>query len=181
MKKILFSLLTFMLIFTCGCDKVGNTPTRKVEELMGKYQAVDSDVTNDLNDVVNMEANLTDKQKDRYKELLKKQYSNLTYEIKEEKIDGDDATVEVEIEVFDLSKASREAENALTDKKDDFLDDKGSYSQEKYTDYRLDKMENTKDKVKYTLDLTLRKDDGEWKLDNLTETERQKIHGIYEH
>ena len=40
-------------------------------------------------------------------------------------------------------------------------------------------MEEVKDRVKYTLELTLTKIDDEWELDNLTETERQKIHGIY--
>ena len=34
--------------------------------------------------------------------------------------------------------------------------------------------------IKNTLELNLTKEDDEWKLDNLTETERQKIHGIYE-
>ena len=33
--------------------------------------------------------------------LLKKQYQNLSYKIKEETEDGDNATVEVEIEVYD--------------------------------------------------------------------------------
>ena len=40
-------------------------------------------------------------------------------------------------------------------------------------------MEKTNTKVKYTLELTLTKTDDEWEVDNLTETERQKIHGIY--
>lgn len=178
-KRILFVFLGFLVIFTTACDNVSNTPTRKVEELMGKYQSVDEDVLDDLNDVINSESNLTDKQQDRYRELLKKQYQNLTYEIKEEKIDGDNATVETEIEVIDLAKVNKDAENYLKEHKDEFNDDKGNFSQEKYTDYKLDKMEDAKDKIKYTLELTLTKEDNEWKLDNLTETERQKIHGIY--
>ena len=179
MKKLLFAFLGFLLVFTTACDNVGNTPTKKVEELMGKYQSVDEDVLDDLNNVIGSEANLTNEQQERYRKLMEKQYKNLTYEIKEEKVDGDNATVEVEIEVIDLAKINAEAEEYLTNNADEFNDDTGSYSQEKFTNYKLDKMEDAKDKVTYTLQLTLTKDDGEWELDNLTETERQKIHGIY--
>ena len=42
-------------------------------------------------------------------------------------------------------------------------------------------MEKVKEKVKYTLQLTLTKVDDEWKMDDLTETEKQKIHGIYDY
>ena len=179
MKKILFIVLGFIMIFTTGCDNIANTPTKKVEELMGKYQSADSDVLDDLNDVIASEVSLTQDQQDRYRELLKKQYKSLTYEIKDERIDGDNATVETEIEVIDFAKTKQEAQEYLTNNASEFTDENGNHSVQKYTDYMLDKLENTKDKVKYTLQLTLTKEDDEWKLDNLTETERQKIHGIY--
>lgn len=179
MKKIIFSILTIMLLFTTGCDQVGNSPTKKVEELMGKYQMLDDDVLDDLNKVVDSEEDLSDKQKERYRNLLKEQYQDLTYTIKNEKIDGENATVETEIEVRDLTRAIKESEDYLNSHEDEFLGDDGKYSKEKYTDYKLDKMEEAKDRVKYTLELTLTKVDDEWELDNLTETERQKIHGIY--
>ena len=179
MKKILFVFLGFLLIFTTACDNVGNTPTKKVEELMGKYQSVDEDVLDDLNNVINSEKNLTTDQQDRYRKLIEKQYKNLTYEIKEEKVDGNNATVEVEIEVIDLAKINAEAEDYLAKNTSEFNDDKGTYSNEKYINYKLDKLEDAKEKVTYTLQLTLTKDDDEWEVDNLTETERQKIHGIY--
>jgi len=179
-KKILFIVLGFIFIFTTGCDNVANTPTKKVEELMAKYQTADSDVLDDLDDVITSEVGLTTEQQDRYRALLKKQYQSLTYEIKEERIEGDNATVEVEIEITDFAKANSEAEEYLANNSGEFNDDEGNYSINKYIDYRLDKLEDTKDKVKYTLELTLTKEDEEWEVDNLTETERQKIHGIYE-
>ena len=180
LKNILFIFLGFILIFTIGCENVSNTPTKKVEELMSKYQSADSDVLDDLNDVIDGEMGLTTEQQNRYRELLKKQYKSLTYEIKEERVDGNNATVETEIEVIDLSKAKKEATEYLSNNKSEFNDENGNHSITKYTDYMLDKLEDTKDKIKYTLELTLTKEDDEWKLDNLTETERQKIHGIYE-
>lgn len=179
MKKFLFSILTIMILFTSGCNKIGNSPTKKVEELMSKYQSLDDDVLDDLNKVVNSEEDLSDKQKEEYKDLLKNQYEKLTYTIKNEKIDGDNATVETEIEVLDLTTALKEAEDYLNSHEEEFQGDDGKFSKEKYTDYKLEKMKDAKNRVKYTLELTLTKTDDEWKLDNLTETERQKIHGIY--
>jgi len=179
MKKILFIILGIMTLFVAGCDNVGNTPTKKVEELMGQYQALDSDVLDDLNEVVDSEEDLTDEQKEKYKKLLKNQYENINYTIKNETIDGENATVEVEIEVRDLTKAINEAEEYLDSNESEFFGDDGKYSKTKYTDYKLKQMEEAKDRVKYTLELTLTKIDDKWELDNLTETERQKIHGIY--
>ena len=83
MKKII-SIFIFLLLLV-GCS-LSNSPTSKVEELFSKYQRLDSDVRNGINDVVKDE-NLTDEQSTRYKKLLEKQYSNLSYDIKDEKID----------------------------------------------------------------------------------------------
>lgn len=179
MKKILLSILAILVIFTTGCDQIGNTPTKKVEELMGKYQSLDSDVLDDLNKVVESEDDLSDEQKKKYKDLLKNQYENLSYTIKNETVDGDNAVVEIEIEVRDLTRAIKESEEYLNSHEDEFLGDDGKYSKSKYTNYKVQKMEEAKDRVKYTLELTLTKTNDEWEVDNLTETEKQKIHGIY--
>ena len=63
----------------------------------------------------------------------------------------------------------------------EFVNEAGEYDQAVYNKYKLDEMENVKEKVKYTLQLTLTKIDDEWKMDDLTETEKQKIHGIYDY
>jgi hypothetical protein len=42
-------------------------------------------------------------------------------------------------------------------------------------------MKKEKERVKYTLSFTLVKIDDEWKLDDLTETQREKIHGTYDY
>ena len=179
MKKILFSLLAVLVMFTFGCENVGNSPTKKVEELISKYQTLDEDVIEDLNDVVDSEEDLSDEQKEKYIKLLKNQYQNLKYTIKNETIDGENATVETEIEVIDLTKAIQNSEDYLNTNEEEFNDDDGKFSKSKYTDYKLEQMQASKDRVKYTLELTLTKIDDEWEVDNLTETERQKIHGIY--
>ena len=44
---------------------------------------------------------------------------------------------------------------------------------------KLDALEKVSDRVKYTINFTLSKIDEEWLVDDLTETERMKIHGLY--
>ena len=85
---LLFALPIFLLI---GCE-MDNTPTSKVENLFTKYQKVDTDIDEGINSILE-EQTLTDERKDRYRAILENQYKNLTYQIKEEKIDGDTATV----------------------------------------------------------------------------------------
>ena len=43
----------------------------------------------------------------------------------------------------------------------------------------LENMKKMTDRVKYTIDFSLTKIENEWKLDDLLETDRQKIHGLY--
>lgn len=181
MKKfvlVVFSLLFFM----CGCDSMMNTPTKRVEEFLNKYQRQDSEILTQLDNVINEgNYNFTSTQSDSYKELMKKQYKDLTYTIKQETIDGNDAIVQVEIEVYDFNKTLNDAESyylANTDSAD-FKGENGEFDGTKYMDYKIKKLEETKDRITYTLNLTLSKINKEWVLNNITEADRQKIHGLY--
>ena len=40
-------------------------------------------------------------------------------------------------------------------------------------------MKNTMERVKYTIDFTLKKENGNWIMDEITDATRQKIHGLY--
>ena len=93
MKKQILTL--FILILLTGCS-LGNTPTARVEDMLLKYQMLDNSInTSHVN--LTSDPNLTTEQINRYKELIKKQYKNLVYEIKEEEIDGKNATVTIQI------------------------------------------------------------------------------------
>ena len=96
LSKVLLSL--FFILVLVGCGNMSNTPTKKVEEFLGKYQSMDSDVLAQLDKVISDDGSMSDKQKKKYRSLLEKQYQNLSYKVKNENIDGDNATVEVEIE-----------------------------------------------------------------------------------
>lgn len=181
MKKTI--LVVFLLLITmCGCDSMMNTPTKRVEEFLNKYQRQDNEILTQLDTVIN-EGNysFTSDQSDEYKDLMKKQYKDLTYTIKEETIDGNDAMVEVEIEVYDFNKTINESEEFYLANPDspDFKGESGEFDSSKYMDYKIKKLKETKDRIKYTLNLTLSKSDKEWLLNNITEADRQKIHGLY--
>lgn len=169
-KYLVFFFICIFSFILSGCD-LGNTPTSKVEDLLTKYQRLDKDIDNNINEVLDTE-NLTEKQKERYKKLLENQYKNMSYEIKDEKIDGDMATVTVEVIVLDYKKAIQDVENKYHDLND--------YSVEEYNDSKLDRLEKMKEKVIYTLELIINKDkNGNWKMNALSNIEKKKLQGMY--
>jgi len=182
MKKILSLLTVFILLTGCSLTaNMDNTPTKKVENYLNNYQTLSDDVLSDLDSVVQNAATFTDDQRELYKDILKKHYQDLTYTIKEETVNGDNAVVEVEIEVNDFSKILDESKTYLDENESEFFDETGEYSEEKYNDYRLDQLKDAKDKVKYTIYFNLTKVDDEWVIDELTESDEEKILGIYKY
>ena len=168
MKKIV-SIFIFLLLLV-GCS-LSNTPTSKVEELMSKYQKLDSDIKEGIEDVIDEET-LTTEQKDRYRKIIEKQYKNLMYEIKDEKIDGNIAIITTEIEVLDYKKSVNEVNSEYQGRDD--------YTVEDYNNAKLHKLEDTRDKVTYTIDFQVIKDDkGNWKLASLDNEIIKKIQGMY--
>ena len=178
MKKILLSFFLVLVLMT-GCNGLLNTPVKKVELLLDKYRKIDDDVLTDLKDTLADDTVLSSEQKDKYQKLLEKQYQDMMYTIKNDAIDGKTATVEVEIEVYNYNKAISESENYLLNNQSEFNDNDGNIDTIKYNDYKLGEIANMNDRIKYTINFTLSKVDEEWIVDDLTDIERQKIHGLY--
>ena len=177
MKKIL--LLLVSLILVTGCNDMMNTPTRRVEEYLGKYQILDSTVLTELDNVVD-NSDYSDEYKEEYKELMIKQYQNLSYKIKNEQTNGDTATVIVELEVFDYNNALTEADDYIEEHPDEFLDDDKETSEEKIDHYRINAMKEVTDKASYTINFDLVKDNKKWVLEKIDNEDLEKIHGLYE-
>lgn len=214
MKKfILYFSCIMAVILLSGCS-MDNTPTKKVENFLDSYRNQDETVINQLKDMVDMDNLMNEDQKNTYSDIMKRQYEDLTYEIKDEVIDGDNATVTVEIEVYDYYKVNQEAQNYYNENPNEFQDDADTNDSSdglledakegvedivddvedttedavdaltgdaKYVEYRLGKLQEAKDRVKYTIDFTLTKVDDVWTLNEIDDTTRQKIHGLYEH
>ena len=179
-----FGLLFGISLILYGCSLgsgMDNTPTKQVEAFLNDYQTLNSNVLSELDSIVDQETMFDDDQKTEYRDILKKHYQDLTYTVKEETVNGDKATVEVEIEVNDYTKALKDAQEYKTTNSDEFNDDNGTFNESKYSDYRLKSLKDNKDRVKYTIYFSLTKIDDKWTLDPLTDTEQNKILGIYEY
>ena len=175
MKKLVF---LFLILFLIGCSDLSNTPTKKTEEFLKKYQTLDSSVISDLNNVVN-ESDLNETQRSMYIDIMKKHYQNLSYEIKDETIDGDEAVVTVEIAVTDFKKVLDEANNYMNNNKEEFYDENGEYSVVKFNDYKLSKLKEAKDRIRYTIEIKLTKINEDWTVDKLDSKTYDKINGVY--
>lgn len=202
MKKVGKVVLCFgfLLLFLAGCSTTMNTPTSKVEEFLGKYQNMDDDVTVQLDQVLEEDNSMSDEQKEKYRSILEKQYQNLSYKIKNEDIHGDEATVDVEIEVLDYATTIRDAKEYYEEHKDEIeaenekeqsdndnvLEDAAEGAEEAveesaaYIDYKLKELGNVSDTTTYDITFYLTKADGDWKLQNISDLDLQKIHGLYE-
>ncbi len=193
MKKILiyFSCIVAVILLS-GCS-MENTPTKRVENFLNSYTSQDNTVLNQLKDMINSDTMMDNNQRNIYSDIMKRQYKDMTYEIKDETIDGNNATVTAEIEVYDYYKANKESEEYYNSNKSEFASNDEANNLEKdntglignndskYIEYRLEKLKNTSERVKYTIDFALVKMDDEWKLNDIDDITRQKIHGLYEH
>ena len=177
MKKINL-LLIFILILT-GCKNVSNTPTAKVENFMEKYQNIDSSVLNQLDSILENRLDLTEEQKNKYKTLMEKQYQNLSYTIKDENIEDNNANVVVEVETYDYINALNKSEEFYHNNRKDFEKEDGTTDLEKYMDYKIEEMIKVNDRITNEIVFVLHKEKGKWILDNISDIDRQKIHGLY--
>lgn len=170
MKKII--LIVFLIVLS-GC--FNSTPIKEVEKYFTKYQTNPDNIENtDLFDFTNY----SEEQKEEYKNIIKNNYRSLVYKIKDDRIDGNKATIIVEIEVYDYSKTMKEVIEYRNQYINEFYID-NLYNESKYIDYKNKKLKEVTDRVKYTLDITLTKIDRKWYLDELPREYLEKINGIY--
>ncbi len=217
MKKLFIVLLLSLFIVT-GCGN-NMTPTGAVEDYLGKYQSMDSEVLSQLDSVVSNDTTMSDEQKKEYKALMEKQYQYLSYKVTNEEIIGDTATVDVEIEVFDYASSIRKSSQYYQDNRnmfeevdnsDDNRDNDASHEEnvntddndvdnnashegnvntddgniitetKKYIDYKIEQMKMVTDKIKYTITFNLSKEEDKWVVDDISDIDRKKIHGLFD-
>ena len=176
MKKLVnvFAFLLIIITLT-GCSK---SAKMIVEEYLARYNSLNADVLNDMNIIVNME-NIPDEDKETYSSIFKKQYADLQYKVLEEEYDGDEAIIKVKISVYDYYKVQKEASSYLANNADEFNDENGIYDSSKFIKYKLEKMKMATDKVDYTIDFYVVKNDNKWVVSSLSNADLEKIHGIY--
>lgn len=168
MKKITIIFFLFIILIT-GCEKNINSPTKRVDKFLSDYQNLSPVVLNRLEKIIDTN-NLTKKQKNKYISLLEKQYQNLSYKIIDETVNDNNAVVDVEIEVLNYTYSIADSKKYYDEHKDDIKD---------YNDFMLNNLEKTKDKIKYSMSISLTKYDGIWELNEIDKSIIQKIHGLY--
>ena len=207
MKKILIAFLLGIIILT-GCNNTMNTPTSKVEDFLGKYQKLDKKVLTELEETLKKDDSMNEEQRKEYQILLEKQYQNLSYKIKNEEIEGDTATVDVEVEVLDYQTSINKSKEYYAEHKDEFKDgdkkDEEDNSNEtvkekveeaaddvkdeakdkidniaSFIDYKIKELKTVNEKIKYDLTFNLTKENGELVIDELNDEVRHKLHGLY--
>lgn len=179
MRKYLFFIVISVVLLT-GCAFLGNTPKDEVAKFLNNYKNNSESVVNELEDYLK-DQDLDEDTYQDYKELYLRQYSNLKYEIKDQKIDGDNAIVDVQIKVFDYYKTDKLTGDYFTANQADFVDADGDVDFSKYFAYKINKLLDTTDTVDYTLTLNLKKNDDKWEIEPLTNEELKKLHGTYEY
>lgn len=177
MKKIL-TILSIIILTGCGALDISNTPTKKVEEFLNKYQILDEEILNELDNVIDEKINLNEENKKEYREIIKKQYKDMQYTIKEETIDGDEATVTAQIIVKDFTKIINDAEVYKRQNIKEFYENE-IYNDNLYKKYLIEKLKDAKERVTYTLEFKAHKQNKKWVLDPITEEIEDKILGIY--
>ena len=164
-----YSILLVVLLFITGCNfnihNIDNTPKKKVEAYLYRYQTLSDDIVDDLNLSVEKEIELDNKYKEKYIEVIKNNFRNMTYEIKSEVINGDNSTVEVEIVVNNLKKAQNKCDNNFDNEDLKCI---------------IENMEKVKEKIKYTILFNVIKDiNGNWYVEDLSDEDEDKILGVY--
>lgn len=184
MKKIFIILIILIVMSGCSLNinNIDNTPTKQVEKYLNNYQKLTDDVVDDLELVIEKEKLFNKDQKNMYKDIMKRNFQNMVYTIKDETVNGNNAMVEVEITVYDHYKVIKLSDNYLNNHMSEFLKDDGTLDLEKFTDYKLKNMKKNTDKVKYTIYFNLTKNkNNKWKVDEVSEFDEEKILGIYEY
>jgi len=159
---------------------LGNTPTARVEEMLKKYNTNHDIVKGELGDYLNS-LTLDNNNLEAYQEIYLRQYTDLTYEIKDERIDGNTATVTVQIKVYDYYSAENQISNHISTNQGDFYDDDDVYDSNTALTYRIEELRKVRDRIEYTIDFTLTKANDEWIVDTLTNEQLEKIHGTFAH
>ena len=178
MKKMLSVIcIIIIILFSVACGK-NKTAMEAVGDYLDLYINNDEIVINQLDDFVNKE-DLTNEQKELYKEAIIREYSAIEYEIVSERYEDNYAFIDTSISVIDLNKAQKDAFSYFLSNEEEFKDENGIYDNGKYTTFKLNKMKEEKEFINYNITFKVMNNDGNWEVTQLSNEDLEKIHGIY--
>ena len=174
MKKI---ILLFMFLFLFGCE-LSNNPSSKVSAYLDNYNVLSDEVLENI-EVKSSNEGLNNENRNLYKNVLKREYETLKYDIKDVSINGNQAKVITKINVIDLYKSEEETLEYLASYSSEFEDESGLFNNDKFNNYRLKRMLDSNERVDYEVVFNLNKKNGEWILVEPGREDLEKIHGLY--
>lgn len=109
LKKLMISVLAISMVLSMAACGKANTPTKVVEKQMQELK--DEKVETELSSLVS-DSSVAKKYGDDYKKLLKK-IQDFDYEVTDEKVDGDSATVTVKVTTYNFGQAYKDMYNQV--------------------------------------------------------------------
>lgn len=168
---LLVTLVTILIV-----KSNNKSPVAQTKEYMNHYQKLDKDIIKNIK--YEYTDDLTPTQKEKYIDIMKRQYENIEYDIREEVVNKTDAIITVEFTVYDLSSAMERANSYVEVYSDKFM--KGNkFDPYKATDYKLKTLMKYDERVTYSIDFFYYKEKGKWKMTDLGEVDLKKINGTF--
>lgn len=141
-----------------------------------EYEIKD-EIIEDDNAVVEVEITVYD-----YASAIKNSNTYLNDHLEEFKADVENAAEKAKDTASDIAEKAKDAVDNDNETNTDTTTDNNEnndYDDDKFMDYKISEMEKVKDTVKYTIEFTLTKVNDEWQLDALSNSDIEKLHGIY--
>lgn len=175
MKKILVFIITILLVTGCSNDQ----PYELVRNDLAKYQNLDSDMMNQLKNVLKEETTLDKDQKEKYKALMIKQYQHMNYQLVSEDINKDEAIINVEIEVYNYLSSLISSLEYKKENEEKFHDSDGNFDQSKFITYQLQQLKSVTARERYLVSYILKKENKTWEIVEYPEYIVDKLHGFH--
>ena len=161
MKKRILVLTIIFISFITGCSM--DMKEKAVEMHINKYQKLEKSVVYTGNE------NVSNKQKEKYLELIKKQYQNMSYKITNIEEDNDNAKAHLEVEIYDYESSINNTEEYYKDNPEKFK------TEESFENYKLKELKKVQDRKKVNITLNLYKANDKWYVEDLSNNDLLKI------
>ena len=153
-------------------DQKDRYRTLMVNQYKNMEYEIKDEIIEDDNAVVEVEVTVYD-----YASAIKNSNTYLNEHLDEFKRDEKETINEDDAD-DETTKDTEDDEMDTNKDNNDIITDE-DYDDTKFMDYKLSLMEKVTDKVKYTIEFTLTKVNDEWQLDSLSNSDIEKLHGIY--
>ncbi len=173
-----FFVLLILCFFLTGCVNISAPDA--VKEYLEKIRNHDQNIVASLEDKEEKEK-LTEAQAKLYDLIMKRQYVNLEYKIVHETYNGNHATIEVEMEVYDYIHSQKEALEYVQKHQSEFLEKDGTIDQNKYKNLQLEYMDKEKNRILYTISFDCVLNEDSWEIIEPKTVDMEKIQGIYDY